>query len=67
MNEEQMQLIGDILGDIDRLIKRRTEELGEHHPDGPQPDDSDDKGGILGDLRKLRTKCDALRTSILQA
>ena len=67
MNQEQMQLIGDILGDIDRLIKRRTEELGEHHPDGPQPNDGDDKAGILGDLRKLRTKCGALRMSILQA
>jgi hypothetical protein len=63
MNEEQMQLIGDVLGDVDRLIKKRTEELGGHYP---QLEDSEDPTGILGALRKLRTKCDALRTSILQ-
>lgn len=67
MNHEHMQLIGDILGTVDRLIKKRTEQLGWHHSDGPQPDDGQDLTGMLGDLRKLRTKCDALRTSILQA
>jgi hypothetical protein len=66
MNQENMQLIGDILGDVDRLIKKRTEQLGWHYPNGPQPEDGQDPTGILGDLRKLRTRCDALRTSILQ-
>lgn len=67
MNEEHMQLIGDVLGDVDRLIKKRTEELGGHYPDGPQPEDSQDQTGILGDLRKLRTKCEVLRAAILQS
>jgi hypothetical protein len=66
MNQEHMQLIGDILGDVDRLIKKRTEQLGWHHPHGPQPEDSQDQTGILGDLRKLRTKCEVLRACILQ-
>jgi len=30
MNQENMQLIGDILGDVDRMIKKRTEQLGWH-------------------------------------
>jgi hypothetical protein len=66
MNQEHMQLIGDILGDIDRLIKKQTERLGVRYPDGPQPEDSQDPTGMLGDLRKLRTKCVALRASIFQ-
>jgi hypothetical protein len=66
MNQEHMQLIGDILGDVDRLIKKRTEQLGWHHSVGPQPEDGQDQTGILGDLRKLRSKCDVLRTRILQ-
>jgi hypothetical protein len=66
MNQENMQLIGDILGDVDRMIKKRTEQLGWHYPNGPQPEDDQDQAGILGALRKLRTKCEALRTSILQ-
>jgi hypothetical protein len=67
MNQEHMQLIGDILGDVDRLIKKRTEQLGWHYPNGPQPEDGQDQTGILGDLRKLRTKCEVLRASILQS
>jgi hypothetical protein len=66
MNQEQMELMGDILGDIDRLIKKRTEQLGGHYPDGPQPEDNQDPTGMLGDLRKLRTKCTELRLRILQ-
>jgi hypothetical protein len=65
MNEEHMQLVGDILGDVDRLIKKRTEQLGGQYPDGPQPEESQDQTGLLGDVRKLRTKCVALRASIL--
>lgn len=61
-----MQMIGDILGDVDRLLKKRTEQLGGHYPDGPQPEDNQDPTGLLGDLRKLRTKCTALRASILR-